>query len=72
MSGQGQIQDLVLRALDQRDAFNGYEDMLNGLTRHFGLYPYLNPAALGIKDALVLNSILKIRRWESFFSKGPK
>lgn len=53
ISGQGQVQDLVLRALDQRDAFNGYEDMLNGLTRHFGLYPYLNPAALGIKDALV-------------------
>lgn len=49
---QAQIQELVLRALDQREVFASCDEMLNGLTRHFGLFPYLNAHTLGIRDAI--------------------
>lgn len=45
-------QELVLRALDQRDVFDQYADILNGLARQLGLYPYLVADNLSIRDAL--------------------
>jgi len=43
---------LILRALDQRDKFEEFSEILNGLIRHYGLYPYLDKNLLTIKDAL--------------------
>ena len=51
-SAQPHVQELVLRALDQREAFRNCGDMLNGLVRHLGLYPYLDAKELGLKDAI--------------------
>jgi hypothetical protein len=51
-SAQPHLQELVLRALDQREAFRNCGDMLNGLVRHLGLYPYLDVKELGLKDAI--------------------
>lgn len=45
-------QELVLRALDQREVFDQYADILNGLARQLGLYPYLVAGNLSIRDAL--------------------
>lgn len=45
-------QELVLRALDRRDLFNGYGEILDSLVRRVGLYPYLDPASLGVSDLL--------------------
>lgn len=47
-----QAQDLVIRALDQREIFSSYSEVLNGLTRHFGLFPYLPTNDLNVKDAM--------------------
>ena len=46
------VQSLVLRVLDRRDDFEQFSEVLNGLIRHFGLYPYLNADELTVKDAL--------------------
>jgi hypothetical protein len=46
------VQSLVLRALDRREDFGQFSEILNGLIRHFGLYPYLNADTLTVKDAL--------------------
>lgn len=48
----GVVQSLILRALDKREKFDGFSEILNGLIRHYGLYPYLNAESLSIKDAL--------------------
>lgn len=45
-------QELVLRALDRRELFNGYAEVLDSLVRKVGLYPYLDPNALGLSDLL--------------------
>ncbi|WP_102283943.1 DEAD/DEAH box helicase [Ottowia massiliensis] len=46
------IQELILRVLDRRREFDEFDEILNGLIRHYGLYPYLNTKSLKIKDAL--------------------
>lgn len=46
-------QQLLLRILDRKEEFNSFGDALNGLVRHFGLYPYLDTDNITIKDAFV-------------------
>lgn len=41
-----EAQELVLRALEYRDHFKGYQPMLDALVREIGLFPYLNPESL--------------------------
>jgi hypothetical protein len=40
-------QDLVLRALEHREAFGSAVAMLDGLVRQLGLFPYLEQDDLG-------------------------
>jgi len=47
-------QDLVLRALDQRDVFEPYGAILNSIARQLGLYPYLSVEHLDVRDALAI------------------
>lgn len=51
-SDDGLVQSLILRALDKREKFVEFGEILNGLVRHCGLYPYLSTDSLTIKDAL--------------------
>ena len=44
--------DLVLRALEQRHKFGELSEILDGLTREVGLFPYLSPAELNFRDAI--------------------
>lgn len=44
--------ELVLRVLDNRDAFSDYSDVVNSLVRQVGLMPYADEDALGFKDSL--------------------
>jgi len=46
------VQELVLRALDQREAFGTSSVILDGLVRRFGLFPYLAPEGLGLADTI--------------------
>jgi hypothetical protein len=46
------VQDLVLRALEHRDAFGQAAIVLDGLVRELGLFPYLDPEQLGGADAI--------------------
>jgi len=45
-------QELLLRALDQRDQFGKYGAILNGLARQMGLYPYMLDKDLTSSDAI--------------------
>ncbi|GAT32683.1 DEAD/DEAH box helicase [Terrimicrobium sacchariphilum] len=44
--------DLVLRALERRVEFGGFSEVLDGLTREVGLFPYLDQEELSLKDSL--------------------
>lgn len=44
--------EFVLRALEYRSSFEGFEPILDALTREVGLFPYLNPGDLDFKDLL--------------------
>lgn len=44
--------DMVLRALEKRSQFQGFSDVLEGLTREVGLFPYLDQDELSLRDAL--------------------
>ena len=46
------VQELVLRALDQQDSFDPYGEILAGLVRKLGLYPYLSIEHLSMQDAV--------------------
>jgi len=43
-------QDLLLRALERREAFGPAAGILDGLVRQVGLFPYLEPEDLGLAD----------------------
>jgi hypothetical protein len=43
-------QELLLRALEHRDALGSSKIILDGLTREFGLFPYLKPETLPAGD----------------------
>jgi rhodanese-related sulfurtransferase len=47
---QYEAQELILRAMDRRDAFGPYVPMLDALVREIGLFPYLEPTSLGFAD----------------------
>lgn len=47
-----EAQELVLRALEKRDQFGNSVDVLDGLVRRVGLYPYLEPVGLPIADQI--------------------
>lgn len=47
-------QELVLRALEHRDAFKETRPILSSLVRETGLFPYLDDPALSIRDKLAL------------------
>ena len=42
-----EVQELVLRALEQREAFGPASVVLAGLVRRLGLFPYLDADSLG-------------------------
>lgn len=44
--------ELVLRALDKRECFREYMEILDSMTRQVGLFPYLDPNELSLKDSL--------------------
>lgn len=46
------VQELVLRALEHRDEFGPAVVILDGLVRRLGLFPYLDPAELGLADTI--------------------
>jgi len=47
-----QGRDLVLRALEHKKRFGELSEILNGLTREVGLFPYLSPEALNLRDTI--------------------
>lgn len=61
-------QELILRVLDRRENFSKYEEIVNSLLRHFGLFPYLNSNFLNMKDALAR----AIHRPELYYSTDKK
>ena len=56
MTGDGTdpsvLQELVLRALENRDQFGEVEQVINGLVRTLGLFPYLSAGELSLRDLL--------------------
>lgn len=44
--------ELVLRALDHREAFGSLNVVLDGLARTVGLYPYIDVESLGFRDTV--------------------
>ena len=44
------FRNLLLTALEHREAFGEASQIIDGLIREVGLFPYLDPASLGIKD----------------------
>jgi hypothetical protein len=45
-------QELLLRALEKKGVFEGAADLLNALVRSAGLFPYLDPEELSLRDAI--------------------
>jgi RAD3-like DEAD/DEAH box helicase/helicase-like protein len=45
-------QELVLRALDRDDAFKDQREVVDGLARELGLFPYLSPDTLSLPDQI--------------------
>src|SRR2546423_422122 len=50
--GEYAFQDLLLRALEYRDNFGPLQEVIDGLVREVGLFPYLNPNNLGFADRI--------------------
>ena len=50
-----EARDLVLRALEHRKRFGGFSEILDGLTREMGLFPYLSPESLNIRDTIAFD-----------------
>lgn len=51
-----EAQELLIRALDRREAFEGLEEPLNALVREVGLFPYAEPERLSLRDRLALEA----------------
>jgi hypothetical protein len=49
---QEEAQDMLLRALEVRECFTCGQEILDGLTRKFGLFPYLTPETLSLPDQI--------------------
>src|SRR5690349_20432042 len=50
--GEYAFQDLLLRALEYRENFGPLQEVIDGLVREVGLFPYLNPDNLGLADRI--------------------
>lgn len=50
--GEAAAPELVLRALERRMEFGPYSEILDGLVRQVGLFPYLEPDSLSLPDLL--------------------
>lgn len=44
--------EMVLRALEHRQHFGPYQEVLDSLVRSAGLFPYLEPDTLSFRDAI--------------------
>lgn len=44
--------EMVLRILSRKNEFSGYEDIIVSLVRSVGLYPYLDPQTLSLRDLM--------------------
>lgn len=58
--------ELVLRALDKRELFEGFAEILESLTRAVGLFPYLDYDRLSFKDSLAYEAHRPSAMAESF------
>lgn len=47
--------DLVLRALEHREQFGRLAGILDSLTREVGLFPYLSPESLNLRDTIAFD-----------------
>jgi hypothetical protein len=50
--GSDAAREMVLRALDQQAFFEPYQQILDALARAVGLFPYINPDSLDLKDSI--------------------
>jgi len=50
--GSDLAREMVLRALDQQDFFASHRQILDALARAVGLFPYINPESLDLKDSI--------------------
>ena len=46
------LQEVILRAIEQREVFEEYSGMINDFARKIGLFPYLNPEELNLADKI--------------------
>lgn len=44
--------EMVLRVLSRKSEFSGYEDIIVSLVKSVGLYPYLDPQSLSLRDLI--------------------
>lgn len=49
---ESEARDLVIRALDKKNHFNGSAKILEALVREVGLFPYLDPSTLSVSDLI--------------------
>ncbi len=49
---ENDAQEMVLRALEHKEQFGEYQEVLDGLARRFGLFPYLDPTELSLRDQI--------------------
>lgn len=65
-------QELILLALEQRAYFEGCSQVLNGLVREVGLFPYLNPMELGLADKIAYEyhrPLNNLTEWDVVFHR---
>lgn len=65
-------QDLVLRALENRDSFGHYAPILYGFVRNLGLYPYLDPEHLTLQDRIAYEFHRPLNFDEDIVFHGPQ
>ena len=58
--------ELVLRALEKKDFFNGFYEILDSLTRQVGLFPYLDEESLSFRDLLAYEFHRPLEMGEDF------
>lgn len=46
------LQEVILRVIEQRQLFVGYNSIINDFARAIGLFPYLNPEELSLSDKI--------------------
>lgn len=46
------LQEVILRAIEQREMFGNYQSIINDFAREIGLFPYLDPEELNLADKI--------------------